>query len=259
MYLKIFFGVCILYLVGSLIYYFRNREGFILHIGRLRKSLYVMFLTALCLGFILQEMNYKDWQLLLQMTAFIVFVDLAVFQTPNILKIFNAELQHEDLIRETLEKNQRTLGFVTQKANTFTAVIQESEDYFMGKQPVSSWTEYEKELCEYVSKYTGFFDFNLKLFLIPDYQNQEELVNAIMVSLEQVERRYNVNIEDMEDVSNRLADAESLPLVIEELFIVPFYGQHTYLALVSSKDVEVTGIDALNIVNLISIFEWEMC
>ena len=121
---------------------------------------------------------------------------------------------------------------------------------------------YLEDACSelgFQSFYTGFFDFKLKLFLIPDYQNQEELINAIMVSLEQVERRFNVTIEDMEDVSNRLADAESLPLVIEELFIVPFYGQHTYLALVSSKDVEVTGIDALNIVNLISIFEWEMC
>ncbi|PKC51054.1 hypothetical protein RhiirA1_484657, partial [Rhizophagus irregularis] len=95
-FMNILFGGFALLLLVVLAYYWMNSRGYYNNLGRIRRTFYTLYFIFMIVGFISENIDYNNWEILLQLSALVVFVDLAVFQNPNILKIWNTELKQDD-------------------------------------------------------------------------------------------------------------------------------------------------------------------
>ncbi|MFY4776806.1 type II toxin-antitoxin system SpoIISA family toxin [Metabacillus sp. RGM 3146] len=258
---QVFFSLLIVYILASLIFYWRNSIQFAAYLGNLRKTLYALFLISLSIGFMLGKIDFTNWQLLAILAGFMVFTDLAIYQTPNILKIWNAEFEHDDRIRKTIEKNEETLGYIGKKSNCFSQIIQESESYFSSKNPVSDHTGYMAEIASYFDQYLDSFGFKAAYFPFEEPSSQTDLREHVQSAFSLLEMRHNLSLEleNREKIIQDMMDGKSLPIKEESLFAISFFGTYNMLITIKSDDVPVNGIDALNIVNMAFVFEWYMC
>lgn len=101
----------ILLIVLSLIYFWWRTDKYVENLQAIRKSYYVLFFLLVCLGILTKQLQMSDWTMILSLASAAVFIDIAVFQTPDILKIWNTEFQHSNYIRKTIRKNEEVLGY----------------------------------------------------------------------------------------------------------------------------------------------------
>ncbi|MCD7036174.1 type II toxin-antitoxin system SpoIISA family toxin [Metabacillus sp. GX 13764] len=258
---SVFFGLLILYLLFTVVFYWISSIRFAAAAGRLRKTLYALFLLSVCAGFLSGELDVQNWEQLAVLAVFVVFIDLSIYQTPNILKIWNAEFQQDDTIRKTIEKNEETLGYIGKKSICYSQILQESEGYFSAKTPASDQDSYAAELTVYLEQYLNAFGFKAAFFFFDDASSEESLRENISGAFSMLEMRHNLSIEAgiRNAMIQEMMDGQSLPVKDEELFVIAFYGAYNMLISVKSDDVPVNGIDALNILNMVFVFEWYMC
>jgi|GEM_PF-3733489 len=152
------------YLIGTVIYFWRDSLNFMKNLRRIRKTYYPMYFFTISIGYVSGYVDINDWKFLTQFTAFIVFLDLTIFRTPSINKIWNAEFQQEDSIRKTIEENETLISYITKKIDAFAEIIDKTEIYFEPIAVPSNWDGYKKELLKYVNMYGSKFNFDIALF-----------------------------------------------------------------------------------------------
>lgn len=268
-----FISVIILLIVLSLVYFWWRTDKYVENLQAIRKSFYVLFFLLICLGVFSTQIQINDWKTLLTFVCAAVFLDIAVFQTPDILKIWNTEFQHSNYIRKTIRKNEEVLGYNAKKVQNFTEVISKTADHFMDRNPPQFWRQYRDELRAYLNLYADTFQFHIAIFPFAISANGEELQENVETAFNSVEICYNISFLDREvraNILQDLLDGKSIPLKdpnIDEnteewtknVFIVAYYGEsYNMLIGISSTFVEVDGIDASHILNLAQIFDWYM-
>lgn len=159
---NVYFGTFFLIFIGYLIQAVRDfrkdPEKFSDDIWKIRKTFYVLYLILTGLGIIAGYIDFRDWKILTQLTAFVVFVDLAVFQTPSITKIWSAEFQHRGKIEKAIEGNVEFINSTTTKIKILSEVINQTEEYFAPITHVpQQWRSFQQELKTYLSLYTSKF------------------------------------------------------------------------------------------------------
>lgn len=273
---SIFFIVVLLFIVCTLLYFWMNTDGYVENMQSIRKTYYVLFVFAVTVGILLEEIKIDDWQMILQLGALFVFIDIAVFQTPDVLKIWNTEFQHSNYIRKTIRKNEEVLGYNAQKVKNFTKVILESNNHFSNVENTNTWELYEKEIKSYLKRYADTFQFQVSVFGFEINQNEDRLKENVYSAFEQVEMCYNYTILDKDWRGKLVGDlisgnsvqlsqkVEDKKPTTEDLrkkaFIVAYYGENynMLIGINSSNNVDVDGIDASHILNLANIFDWYM-
>ncbi|RXI96284.1 hypothetical protein DS745_21365 [Anaerobacillus alkaliphilus] len=214
---------------------------------------------GIILAFGLREIEYTNWQLLLQLTAFIIFVDLSVFQTPNILKIWSAEFKHADTIAANAKENEKRLQYMNKKSNVFTTILQQAEDYLTGISNITSKNSYEKELKSFIWQYTSQFDFSIKIFFLPDDLEDEDAVkNEILIGLKQWENIFNLsfNHSKLEEAQLILNNAQVFAYDGKHVIIPIYDGRYNLLMKVTANQEDIIEIDTTNLINLTTIFNW---
>lgn len=270
----IFFSFIMLFLIASLIYFWLRTDKYVENLQSIRKSYYVLAVLFLCIGLVSNQFTLQAWQTLLAFALIVVFIDLAVFQTPDILKIWNTEFQHSNYIRKTIKKNQEVLGYNAKKVQNFTEVISKTADHFMERHPPQHLRQYKDDLRDYLNLYADTFQFHIAIFPFNSTYDGEELKRNVENAFNSVEICYNVNIIDnniRENFIQSLLNGKSIPLhnnfneqgvessENKNIFIVAYYGEvYNMLIGISSNFVEVDGIDASHILNLAQIFDWYM-
>lgn len=233
----------------------------------LRKFLYVIYLLFGLIGFLVGEFEVNDWKLLLELTAVFVFIDLSIFQTPNILKIWNAEFQHSDYLKRIIKENNEAISSTANKIQKFTEIIGISADYFTEDMVPNNWDEYKKELTKYLNKYTDTFQFHLAMFPFDTTIDDDDLKQSIKNAFRELELCYNLTINDRAlraEMIEQLFNGQSFEVKetdseqsTKKFFVIGFFGsEYNVLIGLSPKIEDVDGIDATNILNLTQIFEW---
>ncbi|ADU30661.1 type II toxin-antitoxin system SpoIISA family toxin [Evansella cellulosilytica] len=257
-----YFLLIIAFLICSLIYYGFRSDLFIENLGVIRKGFYVLFIVLLCVGFLYEAIDYTNWKLILQLTVFIIFIDIAVFQTPNMLKFWSGDQTKSEYIEKTIKKNEETLGYNTRKVEKFMEVIQYSSFHFYNKTTPDSKDKYISNLKDYIRLYTDTFQFHISIFPFEVTGNDDELKESVRQTFSNVEKCYNYIIEDIserENIISSLSSGKSMMLKQDKLFIVSYFGeQYNLLICIKSEDVSVDGIDASHVINLAHIFDWWM-
>jgi Toxin SpoIISA, type II toxin-antitoxin system len=273
----IFFSIVLAYVLFSLIYFSFFTDKYVENLQLLRKIFYVIYVVGVGLGIIFGEIDMSKWQELFYLTATFIFMDLAVFQTPDILKIWKAEFQHNNYIRKIIKKNEEIIGYNFKKVQRFTDVISITEDHFDTRNVPTQWRQYKDELRTYLNLYADTFQFHVSIFEFDTTADADLLKTSITHALNRVEQCYNQTVDEAdgwkEGLIQQLLDGKSIELrnkkeekdsnipgeLKNKVFIVAYYGKsYNMLIGVSSKFVEVDGIDASHILNLAQIYDWYM-
>jgi len=250
-----------------------NTDKYVENLQFIRKTFYVLFVLFLCTGLFMQQFDLNQWQTILSFVVSAVFIDLAVFQTPDILKIWNTEFQHSNYIRNTIRKNQEVLGYNAKKVQNFTEVVSKTPEHFIDRNPPQHLRQYKDELRTYLNLYADTFQFHVAIFPFESSYDGDELKSNLESAFNSVEICYNINFLESEVKENYLQlllNGTSIPLKepnAEEdihtqgknVFVIAYYGEvYNMLIGISSEFVEVDGIDASHILNLAQIFDWYM-
>lgn len=260
MFEDLFFMALVIYVSANLVFYMVNKLQYSVHSTLIRKGLYTLFVLGVLYGVLLGEVDYQDWKLLLQMSALVAFIDLSLFQTPNILKFWSAEFQHADTIEENIKKNEERLEFMNRKSSVFTEIMQEAMDELTGGPAITNKESYKNELEDFLKKYTDEFDFSVRIFFLPDdLEKEDEIKQGILQIVSRVENIYNCTIEEKETVQESLFRAEAYVFDNERHVIIPIYeGDKNFLITLSANQENIIEIDLANIINLVTVFNWSV-
>jgi hypothetical protein len=272
----LFLLVLLVFILGTLVYFWTNTDKYVENLQSIRKTYYVLFVLAVTIGLLIEEIKMDDWQMLLQLASLFVFIDLAVFQTPDILKIWNTEFQHSNYIRKTIKKNEEVLGYNAKKVNNFTEVILKTVNHFEQIDQPTTWEAYRDEMKKYLNLYADTFQFHISFFPFDSTSDAEELKANLGQAFGKVEMCYNKELTDTEwreSQIQELLNGKSRLLkqkeedkkettsndIKQKVFIVAYYGaSYNMLIGLNSNMVDVDGIDASHILNLAQIFDWYM-
>lgn len=271
---KVYFGCFFLimggYLVSSVYEFRKNPENFTDDLWKHRKILYTLFIVVVGLGIVTGYIDYKNWQILLQLTAFVIFADLGVFQTPNITKIWSAEFQQRTKIEKAIEVNADFIQSTSMKLQVFSDVIKQTEAYFEPKSTIpQSWNDYQRELKQYLHLYTGKFRFKLELFHFKSELQDDVTKDNIDKALSKLETLFLYEIDDTPGKENepsqrmqfidKFLAGKGVVADQKKLIIVPIFGGKSALLGVRTSDgSSVDDADITNIINLARIFHWYM-
>jgi hypothetical protein len=262
-YMKMMFGGVALLLLIVLAYYWMNSKGYHNNLGRIRRTFYTMFLLFVIYGFISGNIDYNDWKLLTQLAALALFVDLAVFQNPNILKIWNTELKHEDEVREALSESKKVILKNAKKVEKFSQIIQYTDVHFNERPIPVTMHEYKGQLKEYLELYSDTLSFSISFFLFDLPTDEEQKKENIKTQIDNISIRHAIEFsskqEDKDAMLNSFSSGETLILKEGELIAIPYFGDfYSLIVTIESKEGLVDGIDASHILNMLVIFDWYM-
>lgn len=269
-YFGFFFTSILVYLFYTIYQFRKDAEKFSDDIWRIRKVFYVLFLTLTGIGVVAGYVDFRDWKILLQLTAFVVFIDLAVFQTPSITKIWNAEFQHRAKIEKTIEVNVDFINSTAIKLQAFSDVIKQTADYFEPKTDIpQNWNGYQRELKQFLSLYTSQFRFRLEMFHFRIGSDETETKQHIGRALSQLETLFLYELDDAPDKDNqpgfrsqvidKLTSGIGTSLETDKLIVIPIFQNRSLLiGIRTSEGSRVDEVDITNIVNLSRIFHWYM-
>ncbi|MGC4377149.1 type II toxin-antitoxin system SpoIISA family toxin [Fictibacillus sp. Mic-4] len=238
--------------------YWIKEERFEEHSGLLRKALYTIFVAGLLMGFVLEAIDFKDWKFLLQLAGLVVFVDLAIYQTPHIVKIWSAEFREGDKIVKTLKQNVKTIQFMRKKASVFSILLQSGEELFASKPSSFDFDHYRQGLLQTLVQYTNEFGIEANIYQIEGMENEEELQGCILNVLHRIENLYNVDMPDKKNVAMDLQQAQVCSLEEDRYAIIPIYGtRFNILIVLSAKAEPIMEIDTQHVISLTTIYNWQ--
>jgi len=193
----------------------------------------------------------------------VVFIDLAVFLCPNILKIWSAEFKYEDEVREALTESKQMILISAKKAENFSKVIQETVVFFDNKPLPQSTEEYVNQLSEYLKLYSDTFGIAITIFIFDSPISEEDKQNKIRSQITKMSIRHAINFstieEDKTNMIKSFSYGETIILKEEKLISIPYFGNYySMIVTLEAGDVAVDGIDASYISNLLYIFDWYM-
>lgn len=275
---KIFVLILLVFVIGNFIYFFKSQTNYSLHLRTLRKGLYTLFIVAIGIGLLLDEINLANWQLILTLTAIIVFIDIAILLTPSILKIFNTEFQYMDYVESIITTNDKREKATIDRVNSMSELIQLAGEDFKDRQNVVQRSEIE-ELESYLHHYSDQFGFTVQIFELTyspvplselSYNDKRDLdeeeliilseqlgfVKGIETCLNKIEKLNSFNLaEGRQLYSEELSNLKIVSLLKEDSMIVPVdMGKRQFLIVLKNSKGELLEVDAVHIINLIYIF-----
>ncbi|PGZ92202.1 type II toxin-antitoxin system SpoIISA family toxin [Bacillus sp. AFS029533] len=261
--LKVLFGGFSILLLIVLAFYWMDSKSFHNNLGRIRRTYYTLYLIVMAIGVITSNLDFKNWKLLTEISALVVFIDLAVFLCPNILKIWSAEFKYEDEVREALTESKQMILKSAKKAENFSKVIQETVVSFENKPLPQSSEEYVNQLSEYLKLYSDTFGIAITIFVFDSPISEEDKQNKIRSQITKMSIRHAINFstneEDKKNMIKTFSYGETIILKEEKLISIPYFGNYySMIVTLEAGDVAVDGIDASYISNLLYIFDWYM-
>lgn len=248
------------YLTLTLLVFLISTSQYYLHMISFRKGFYYTFFGIITLALSENLIDPTDWLLLLQLAGVAVFIDLTLFQTPGISKIWNTELNKEEHSLKRLIDNDRQVRNNSTKAFEFHNVI--ISNVFKEHSP-KNWEDYKDVLLEYYSGYITALDF--RVHLVPLEFNQADNVYFNMdEAFQKVLRFHSIQPLANRRLKDYLKTLQTGNEVIiesdleETIVVTPFFGsEYGFLLSVLGKgEIEANQIDASYLLNLAYINEW---
>lgn len=259
---SIFALVIGVYLILTLIVFLVSTSEYFLHMLSFRKGFYFIFFGIIALSLINRFIDPANWQLLLQLAGVAIFIDLTLFQTPGISKIWSAELNKEEHSLKRLIENNRLLRNNTTKALEFHRVI--TRDDYTQISP-QSWDEYKNILINYYSKYVN--DLELRVHLIEleldeaaGVYNKLDEAFAKMLTYHSIQplstRKMRPYVNILQEGREVLIESD----LEEKVVLTPFFGAKYgfLLSVVGKGEIEANEVDAMYLLNMAYINEWYM-
>ncbi|QWC23645.1 type II toxin-antitoxin system SpoIISA family toxin [Bacillus haikouensis] len=269
---KLYIVVLLVFSLANLAFFIFKPLRYHVSLRTLRKTLYTLFIGAIALGLLLDEIRLADWELILTLTAIVVFMDIALLLTPSIMKIWSAEFHYTDYVEEIIKANDKIHKAMVYRVEAMSEMIQTNSELL----PFRNYTD--QELRNYLDLYAEKFGFDIQIHRIPliefsaddadpsvieglAAEEIEMLVESyrlnegIRMTVEQIKTINNFDFDSEEEDVEILAQSAVVPLIEDESMLVPVFMETDQFIVVLKEDIgEVLEVDAIHITNLIYLF-----
>ncbi|XXM70765.1 type II toxin-antitoxin system SpoIISA family toxin [Lysinibacillus sphaericus] len=270
--LKLYIVILMGFAVANLAFFIFKPLKYHLSLRSLRKTLYTLFIGAISLGLLLDEIQLADWELILTLTAIVIFMDIAVLLTPSIMKIWSAEFHYTDYVEEIIKTNDKIHKAMVYRVEAMSEMIQTNSELL----PFRNYTD--QELRNYLDLYAAKFGFDIQIHRVPhiDFSagdlhhawieglaadeiemlvETHRLTEGIRMTVEQIKTINNFDFDSEEDDVEALAQSAVVSLMEDDSILVPVFMETEQFIIVLKEDIgEVLEVDAIHITNLIYLF-----
>ncbi|MBH9966183.1 type II toxin-antitoxin system SpoIISA family toxin [[Bacillus] enclensis] len=269
---KLYIVVLLVFSLANLAFFIFKPLRYHVSLRTLRKTLYTLFIGAISLGLLLDEIRLADWELILTLTAIVVFMDIALLLTPSIMKIWSAEFHYTDYVEEIIKANDKIHKAMVYRVEAMSEMIQTNSELL----PFRNYTD--QELRNYLDLYAEKFGFDIQIHRIPFIEFSADdadpsvieglaaeeiemlgesyrLNEGIRMTVEQIKTINNFDFDSEEEDVEILAQSAVVPLIEDESMLVPVFMETDQFIVVLKEDIgEVLEVDAIHITNLIYLF-----
>ncbi|WP_227522126.1 type II toxin-antitoxin system SpoIISA family toxin [Bacillus solitudinis] len=275
---KAYIVIMLVFVVGNFAFFFFSPLKYHLSLRTIRKALYTLFIGAIIVGLLVNEVKLSNWQFLLTLTAIVIFIDLALLLTPSIMKIWNTEFQYSDYVENIIMTNRKIQKGTMRRVGTMSEMIQDAGTYFSELQK-EELRDKKKQLEKYLRMYAEKYGFLVQLWdLEYDPIEATHLSSKQKEGLEEAEinsladnfgflegiKRVLSDIErlnsfefgkEKEVYAESLFQSEIVSLISEDSMIVPIYlDDGNMIVILKNEKGELLEVDAIHITNLIVLF-----
>jgi hypothetical protein len=270
---KFYIVVLLVFSVANLVFFIFHPLKYHLSLRTLRKTLYTLFIGAISIGLLTDELQLSNWEFILTLTAIVIFMDLAILLTPSIMKIWSAEFQYTDYVEDIIKTNDKIHKAMVYRVEAMSEMIQKNNELLS---PSRNYTE--QELRNYLDLYAEKFGFNVQIYRVRDIEFSADdvdpslieglaadeiqmlieayrLTEGIRMTVEQIKTINNFDFNSEEDDVETLAQSAVVSLVDDESMLVPVFMDTDQFIVVLKKEMgDVLEVDAIHITNLIYLF-----
>lgn len=261
---------------------FRNKEDnrFNENLYQYRKTLYFLFVLLVGFLWLFKLIAIDNWQTLIILAGIVVFIDIFVFSTPTITKIWQTELQAYDPLKTYIQENSYIEEKQQNKLNYFSQMVQIAP--FVKSEIDKEKLPFLDTLGLFLNYYSTTFGLSVHLYevLIKEDNGsiEDALINNFVKILETIKQRHTLDWDSMLDnleidnndersdieefIMEKLWGGEIVALDREEkhgkgmAYICPVFvgDNHTLIIFIEEIQQRVYEIDALFITNLAFLF-----
>ncbi|WP_407272039.1 type II toxin-antitoxin system SpoIISA family toxin [Radiobacillus sp. PE A8.2] len=242
---------------------------------KFRRSLYAIYFIVMAVRFFVEPFTVDDWQVIIMTATIIIFVDIAIFNTPIVLKIGKAELQHQEELVDYLESNKQQAQAFLDRVIACSDKIQDAANIY---DKIPSHIPFKERLRMFLSDYTSEFEFEVNIYVIKSsFSNIDEILDEGYQCLTHISKVHSFHYEHMaKNLFDTLNDEEKkqdiqevillrlldgVPIELErknfqQVYIVPIYTNEKNLFIVlRGPDGYLHEADGSHVANLTYVFE----
>ncbi|MGP4041809.1 type II toxin-antitoxin system SpoIISA family toxin [Gracilibacillus sp. D59] len=256
---------------------FSNKEDnrFNENLYQYRKTLYFLFVLSVGILWIIDIISIVDWEMLVILAGMVIFIDIFVFSTPTIKKIWRAEFQSYDPLKTYIQENSYIEEKQQDKLNYFSQLIQVAP--FVKSDIDKKQLDFPDSLGLFLNYYADTFGLRVHLYEVKTENIECEPIDVFINTIQTVKQTHTLDWESM--VDNLTIDNEKSSLtesfIVETLWngdivaldreekhgkgmahICPIFVRenHTFILFIEEIHQRIYEMDALFLTNLAFLF-----
>lgn len=205
------------------------------------------------------------------LVVLVVFIDLAIFQTPDITKFMNQEFKHEE-IEQTFHKHEGMVALQGTKLMVINQIIRQVKEDWVTDDINMTHDEYEEFVRRYLRDFTDTFEMGLLTYYVPSSNDATEFKRKLDETYTKIRDKFKFDIRAVgmrkRQVINRLENGNSIIIIEKDTSyaIVPFSPRnHSYNFIFVIHTMKGNGdtlneTDAALVTNMLYMLEmWMDC
>ncbi|SFL80477.1 Toxin SpoIISA, type II toxin-antitoxin system [Gracilibacillus orientalis] len=256
---------------------FSNKEDnrFNENLYQYRKTLYVLFVLSIGTLWLAEVISIDDWQRLVILAGMAVFIDIFVFTTPTIKKIWKTEFQAYDPLKTYIQENSLIEEKQQDKLNYFSQLLQIAP--FIKSDIEKKQLNFPESLDLFLCYYADTFGLRVHLYEVKakDIEIEHEPIEVFIKTIQTIKQTHTLDWGSMPVNLAVNDEGNTERLIMETLWngdivaldreekhgkgmahICPiFVGEnHTFILFIEEIHQRVYEIDAMFITNLACLF-----
>ncbi|MET3699851.1 type II toxin-antitoxin system toxin SpoIISA [Bacillus oleivorans] len=217
---------------------------FIKHKQNLRRTWYCLFILGIVLIINDNGFDETQWQRYALLAGMFIFVDLALFLTPNIKRIAGTEIESINEMENINEEMKKAIIQTKSRSKQFTSILDSIATSPFGSQEWNEIEEYRVSLEAFLYSYGEMCRQDITVLR---KENDLEFLSELGTS---------IGIELIEEQFNQLNE-ECIVQINNYIVLIPLTKLlHPVVIVIESQKDPVLQIDFDNIVNLSVIHSW---
>lgn len=262
-------GLVLALLVVSIVLYYWHQKVYFKYRIFMRKLYYSVVLITGFIAYAMGDFPVSTPAELGILVVLVVFVDLAIFQTPDITKFMNQEFKHEE-VEETVHKREDMVALQGMKLMVVNQIIRKVKEEWLADDIDMTHEEYEDFVRTYLENFTNEFDMGLLTYYVPSSDDSTAYKNDLDDTYSKIREKFKFDIRSVgmrkRQVINRLESGNSIIIIEKDssYAIVPFSPRnfsYNFIFVVHTKNGETLNeTDAALVTNMLYMLEmWMDC
>lgn len=264
-------GLVLILLVANIGLYFWAQRTYFKYRIFMRKLYYSVILITGFIAYAMVDFPVSTLVELGALVTLVVFIDLAIFQTPDITKFMTHEFKHEE-IEQTFHKHEDMVALQGIKLMVINGIIRRVKEDWVADDIDMTHDEYEEFVRRYLEDFTDAFEMGLLTYYVPSSNDASEFKRNLDETYTKIRDKFSFDIRAVgmrkRQVINRLENGNSIIIIEKDTSyaIVPFSPRnHSYnfiFVIHTKKDNGDTlnETDAALVTNMLYMLEmWMDC